>query len=199
MVTTLLVSLVFLDIALLAAVMLLYRKQIVHSDLIRDLTEERQILSEMRRSMQEEIEASQSHSRAMIEKVTHLAAEAEQEVHSGRETLAKELESLASNISHKFEAPLKEFSKAQLTLESLFKRIDKEKSLLQKILARGEKICRFFDNRVPYEEILEELEDKKYSDARSLLAKGWEVGRVSKELGIPESEVRLVAGLAQGL
>ena len=42
--------------------------------------------------------------------------------------------------------------------------MDRQKTVVQKLIARGEKICKFFDQRVSYEEILDEIEDKKYSD-----------------------------------
>ena len=124
-----------------------------------------------------------------------LATEAEQEVKTGGLTLAHEMEQVAAQLSGQFEEPLRELGKRQTYLEALLRRIDSEKLSLQKLLARGEKICRFFDNRVPYEEVLAELEDKKYADARSLLARGKAPAQIASELGMSETEVRLVAGL----
>lgn len=193
---TLLVFLVFLDFLLLAAVFFLNRRQDAHLELVEELSEERRLLNELRTSVQEELEAAHNKARETLEKATRLAAEAEQEVKSGGHTIAQEMGAVADELTTKFEEPLKELAKKQAYLETLLKRVDQEKTVLGKLLTRGEKICKFFDERVPYREVLEEIEDKKYADARNLLAKGKSPSDVAHELGMSESEVRLVAGLA---
>jgi hypothetical protein len=77
------------------------------------------------------------------------------------------------------------------------RRIEKEKQILLKSVSRGEKIARFFDKRLPYEEVLEDIEDKKYIDARHLLSQGIAPKQVAQELGMPESEINLMIGLAR--
>ena len=196
MTTILLVSLVLLDMALLAAVFFLNRRQEAHIELVEEMTEERRLLTELRQSVHEELEAAHGKARETLDKATRLAAEAEQEVKSGGQTIATEMEAVAATLTERFAEPLKELGKKQSYLESLLRRVDQEKTVLAKLISRGEKICKFFDERVPYQEVLEEIEDKKYSDARSLLAKGKAPGAVALELGMSESEVRLVAGLA---
>lgn len=188
--------LVVLDLGLLAAVFILNRRQDAHLEMVEELTEERRLLTELRTSVQEELEAAHGKARETLEKATRLAAEAEQEVKSGGHTIAQEMESVANQLTSRFEEPLKELSRKQSYLETLLRRVEQEKSVLAKLITRGEKICKFFDERVPYQEVLEEIEDKKYADARSLLAKGKAPGAVAVELGMSESEVRLVAGLA---
>jgi hypothetical protein len=196
MTTFLLVSLILLDLGLLAAVFFLNRRQEAHIELVEELTEERRLLGELRSSVHEELEAAQGKARDTLERVTRIAAEAEHEVKTGGHTIAQEMESVVSQLTVRFENPLKELAKKQAYVETLLRRVDKEKLTLQKLVQRGEKICRFFDDRVPYEEVLEEIEDKKYADARSLLAKGEAPASVARELGMSESEVRLVAGLS---
>ena len=115
-----------------------------------------------------------------------------------RQTIASEMGAVATQLTERFEAPLKELSKRKAGLEALLKKVEREKTVLQTVVARGEKICRFFDERIPYEEVLHEIEDKKYSDARKMLAKGNSPAAIAVELGMSESEVRLVAGLAAG-
>jgi hypothetical protein len=106
------------------------------------------------------------------------------------------MEAVVQELTSRFEAPVKEITRKQASLEALLRKVDQEKTLLQRLLQRGEKLARFFDERVPYEEVLEEIEDKKYADARALLARGKSPVTVAQELGMSESEVRLVAGLA---
>ena len=192
MTTLLLSALIFLDIGLIIVVARLSQRR--DSGQL-ELAEERQLLGELRSSVKEELEAAQAKARATLDKAMRLATEAEQEVKTGGQSLAQEMEQVAAQLTGQFDEPLRELGKRQTYLEALLRRIDTEKASLQKLLARGEKICRFFDNRVPYEEVLAEIEDKKYADARSLLARGKAPASIAAELGMSETEVRLVAGL----
>lgn len=196
MTTFLLIALILLDIGLLAAVFFLNRRQDAQLELVEELTEERRLLSEMRTNVQEELEAAQFKARETLDKAMRLATEAEMEVKSGGKTIASEMELVVSDLADKFEKPLKEIATRQAYLETLLRRVDEEKTVMQKLIARGEKICKFFDSRVSFEEVLAEIEDKKYSDARSMLARGKTPASIAKELGLSESEVRLVAGLS---
>jgi hypothetical protein len=194
--TFLLTALILLDVGLLAAVFFLNRRQEAQVELVAELTEERRLLAELRTSVQEELEAAQSRSREMLDKVTMMATEAEMEVKSGGETLARELESVADQLTTRFETPLKDLARKQSHVESLLKRVESEKTLLQKLVQRGEKLAKFFDERIPYEDVLSEIADKKYVDARSLLARGVTPAQIAHELGMSESEVRVLAGLS---
>jgi hypothetical protein len=194
--TFLLTALILLDVGLLAAVIFLNRRQEAQVELVAELTEERRLLAELRTSVQEELEAAQSRSREMLDKVTMMATEAEMEVKSGGETLARELESVADQLTTRFETPLKDLARKQSHVESLLKRVESEKTLLQKLVQRGEKLAKFFDERIPYEDVLSEIADKKYVDARSLLARGVTPAQIAHELGMSESEVRVLAGLS---
>jgi hypothetical protein len=195
--TLLLAALILLDLGLLAIVFLQSRRGgDARVELVQEMTEERRLLTELRTAVHEELFAAQSRSRDMHDKIARLAAEAEHEVKSGGQTLATEMEGVVTELSGRFEQPLKELTRRQAYMETLLKRVEGEKSVLQKLIARGEKICRFFDERIPYEEVLHEIEDKKYVDARALLARGQSPGQVAQALGMSESEVRLVAGLA---
>ncbi len=195
MTTFLLVALILLDAGLLAAVFFLNRRQEAQVELVAELSEERRMIAELRASVQEELEAAQGKARGMLDKVTKMATEAEMEVKSGGATIAHEMEQIASTLTARFELPLKELSVKQRQVEALLKRLDHEKSLMKNLVARGEKICKFFDERVPYEEVLHEIADKKYSDARALLAKGQSPTQVAHELAMNETEVRILAGL----
>jgi hypothetical protein len=196
MITFLLAVLIILDIGLLAAVFFLNRRQEAHIEVVTELTEERRMLSELRSTVQEELEASHVKARDTLQKITKIATEAEMEVKSGGQTIATEMTAVVTELTAKFEEPLRELARKQAYLDATLKRVEHEKSVLHKLIARGEKICKFFDERVPYEEVLHEIEDKKYIDARSMLAKGNTPAAIATELGMSESEVRLVAGLS---
>jgi regulatory protein YycI of two-component signal transduction system YycFG len=195
MTTALLFILLLLDVGLMAAVFFLNRRQDAHIELVEELTEERRLLAELRTSVQEELENAQGKARETLEKAMKLATEAEQEVKSGGQTIAQDLESVIGQLTGRFEEPLKELTRKQSYLESLLKRVEQEKVVLTKLITRGEKVMKFFDQRVSVEQVLDEIEDKKYADARSLLARGKTPAIVASELGMTESEVRLVAGM----
>jgi len=91
---------------------------------------------------------------------------------------------------------MRELTRKQQYVESLLKKVEAEQIILQKVVLRVEKIAQLFDKKMPYEEVLSELEDKKYTDARYLRSKGMNPTQVARDLGMSESEVRLVAGLS---
>ncbi len=198
MTTVLMLILVVLDLGLIGAILLMNRRQTVQTDLLEEMTEERRLLNELRETVKTELESAQFKARETLDKAARLAADAEQEIKTGGSSLAQEMEGVAAQLSTRLDAPLKELARKQTSMENLLRRIEQEKQVLSKLLVRGEKICRFFDNRVPYEEVLREIEDKKYADARSLLARGTAPGKVAHELGMSETEVRLIAGLSAG-
>lgn len=196
MVIALLAILAIIDIGLMAAVVFLGKRQIAHVSMIEDLTEERRMIGDLRAAIHEEMQIAAEKNRKLQDRVSHIAAEAEQEVKVGREALSKEMDTIVNQLSARFEEPLKEINKKQAALEALMKKADQEKVVLQSMISRGEKICRFFDKRIPYEEVLQEIEDKKYADARHLISQGIEPRKVAQELGLTESEVKLVAGFS---
>ncbi len=195
MTTILIAALIVLDLGLMVAVYSLSRRRETHLELVAELTEERRLLADLRTTVQEELEAAQAKARSTLDKAVKLATEAEQEVKTGAQTIAKEMEQVVSELTERFADPLKELSRKQSYLESMLRRVDDEKTSLQNLLSRGEKICRLLDSRVPIEDVIAEIEDKKYADARLLLARGRSPAAVATELGMSETEVRLVAGL----
>jgi predicted nucleic acid-binding Zn-ribbon protein len=196
MTTILLIVLFVLDFALLALI-LSNRKKPVRDDVdvTRELAEERRYLNELRTSIQEDLESYHRKGRDVLDRITKIAAEAEQEISAGSGVIQKELESIMTQITTKLDEPLAKLSEKQASIEKLLQRVDRQKSLVQKLVERGEKICKFFDQRVSYEEILDEIEDKKYSDARHLLTQGYRPEQVAKDLGLSVSEVKLIASV----
>ena len=194
MTTALLLFLLLTDVGLIVAVMRLGRRQDTSVGLIEELTEERRMLAELRAQVHEELQAAQAKAREALDRATRLATEAEHEVKTGASTITREVEAVAESLTARFREPLAELARRQAYVDAMTRRFEQEKTTLTRLLARGEKICRFFDARVPYQEVLEEIEDKKYSDARSLLARGQTPAAVAVELGMSEAEVRLVAG-----
>jgi hypothetical protein len=198
MTTILLIILFALDFVLLALVLSARRRPLRDDvDMSREMAEERKYLNELRASIQEDLGSAQRKSRDILDRVTKVAAEAEQEVKGGGSAIRAELDATIAQIATRLEEPLARLAERQAGVEKLLQRLDRQKSLVQKLVDRGEQICRFFDQRVSYEEILDDLEDKKYADARQLLVQGHKPEQVAKDLGISLSEVRLIANVSR--
>lgn len=193
--TAILIILAVLDVVLLGVVYVLGRRQIQPVDILRDLNEERRLLKELRQSVKEELEDGHRRSKEVLGRVSTIATEVEMEFRGGRDTLNKEMEEVLKEFSAKVEGLLGGLVKKQAMIEKLLKKVETEKTVLAKALDRGDKLARFFTQNVPYEEVLEEIEDKKYSDARELLSRGITPPEVAKYLGLPESEVKLIAAV----
>jgi hypothetical protein len=187
---------VLLDLALIGVVIALSRRQSEHGNLLAEMTEERRMISDLRASIKEELAEGQASLRDALERMTRLAAEADQEVRQGTELLTKEVDSIISQLASKFEDPMRELTRKQQYVETLLRKVETEKAIMQKVIARGEKLIQIFDKKIPYEEVISELEDKKYTDARFLLSRGIAPSQVARELGMSETEVKLVAGLS---
>jgi len=196
MITLLLVMLFLLDIGLFVALFALNKKQETHGDLLSDLTEERRLLAELRNSVKEELIIAQAKNKEVVAQVSHIAAEAELEVRSGGQSLASGMEEIITELSTRFEKPLKELTKRQASTSTLLRKMDMESERILKIVNRGEKIVKFFDEKTPYRDVLKEIETKRYEDCRSLLSQGMSSARVATELGISRSEVEIISSLS---
>jgi DNA-binding NarL/FixJ family response regulator len=74
-------------------------------------------------------------------------------------------------------------------------RMDAERQTLNKAIQRAEALTHFFNEKVPYQSILEDLQDKKYRDARQMLAKGLKSEQIAKELGLSKAEMEIITGV----
>ncbi len=196
MIMALMIVLFVFDVFVMAALYSIYNKKTDGERILREITEERQMLTELRRTVHEELQITSARNRDYLDRITKLATEAEQEVKSGSATIASEVEALARSLAVKFQEPLQELSKRQSAIETLIRRLEKDKRDLQSTVNRAERLSQFFDSRVPYEEVLSELEDKKYIDARRMLASGSKPEDVAQQLGMSPSEVRMLIGFA---
>jgi hypothetical protein len=141
------------------------------------------------------MDQKQAEMKQIYEKVTVIATDAEMELKAGSSFVTKEVEAVLEEARQHLEGPLDLIAKHRTRLSALVQKSQEERQILQKSVARAEQLSRFFDKRIPYEEVLAEIEDKKYSDARFLLSKGLKPSQVASELGLPESDVQLIASM----
>ncbi|HYX39268.1 MAG TPA: hypothetical protein VE954_39710 [Oligoflexus sp.] len=198
MITILLVILIAMDLILVGAVMIAFRRrsQADPIELLREIHAEQRLLKELRDSVRDELLTKYSEMKHLYEKVATMATETEIGLKSSGSILAQEVASVVGDVTKQIQEPLAKAQKQRTVLSSVIQKSREERQILQKAIARAEQLARFFDKKIPYQEVLAEIEDKKYVDARFLLSKGLSSSQVAAELGMPESDVNLIASMA---
>ncbi len=181
--------------ALLLGALFYFVRNMVNRKLVQleDVFEERQIIRKLKEEVSEALDATIRDNQTLLQKVRTLAAEAEQEVLAGKQQLREEMQALTKNMSAEIEEPLVEVNLRFAAVEKASKRAETERQLLNRSIQRAEQLIQFLNKDLPYEEIVKEIQEKKYSDARFLMAKGWTADKVGKELGLSASEVQILA------
>ena len=188
----LVIALILADIALLVVILRLTRRQNAHEATISDLTEERFLLKDMHDRMRSEIQSAEARQKELFNRFSHLAAEAEQEVSKINVGMQSSVEDISRQISVRFDGPLNELAQRQGALDLQYKKIRSEREAIERAVTRAEDMTRFFGKKDGYQGALDDIQDKKYEDARVLLSSGNTVDAVSKRLGMARSEVELV-------
>lgn len=195
---TLLALLIAVDVLLIGLVLLALRKKQetpASVGMLREIDHEHRLIKEMREAVREDLLQKHAEMKMLYEKVATIATETDMELKSGAHSLAQEMEHVLQDARSRLDEYLTQIDKRRTGFSSLLKKAQEERQLLQKALSRGEKLTKFFDSTVPYQDVLEELEDKKYVDARHMLARGLEPAQIARELGLAESEVQLIASM----
>lgn len=194
MIGVVLAVLALADVILIIAFIGLQRRQFANQNIIRELTEERALLADLRESVRVELATAQSQARSLKDQVQVLATEAEQEVKRGVQQIAHEVEGIVATIGGKLEQPFQEMTNKQHFLMKLSKEIETQRELLNRLVNRAEQAAKLLRSVDKWEDIVDELESRRYSDIRAMVAKGLSIETISKELGVSENEVKLVTG-----
>jgi DNA-binding NarL/FixJ family response regulator len=62
------------------------------------------------------------------------------------------------------------------------------------VVGRAENAAKLLRAAENWEDVVDELESRRYHDIRAMLSKGLSPEKIAKELGVTENEVRLVTG-----
>ena len=194
MVGMVLLCVVLADVFIVFAFLRLQRRQTDSQEVVRELTEERGLLSELRAQIRAELQATQNQVRTLRDQVQLLATEAEQEVRQGVSEITKEVDVIIANISQKLDSPMRALNEKQHFIAQLSKDAHKERELLARVVARAENAAKLLNAGDSWEDSVEQLEVRRYADIRALLARGIQPERIASDLGVSAQEVRLVAG-----
>jgi DNA anti-recombination protein RmuC len=181
------------DMVLIIAMVRLKNKQLASAEVIRELTEERGMLNDLRNQIRSELASAQQQARQLKDQMQVLATEAEQEVRQGVSEITREVESIIDNVSQRLDGPMKSLNEKQHYLVRLAKEAQKEREILSRVVSRAENIAKILKSSGSWEDVVDEIEAKRMADMRALLTKGVAPDKIARDLGIPEQQVRLVA------
>jgi hypothetical protein len=181
------------DLILIVAILRLKRGQSASAEVIRELTEERAMLADLRSQIRSEILSAQQQARQLKDQMQVLATEAEQEVRHGVAEITREVETIINNVSERLDGPMKSLHEKQHYLVRLAKEAQKEREILSRVVARAENIAKVLKSNGSWEDVVDEIEAKRMADMRALLTKGVNPEKIARDLDIPLQQVRLVA------
>jgi len=194
MISIMLAVLAIADLVLIVAFFRLQRRQFANQSIIRELMEERSLLANLRDNVRNELGAAQSQARTIRDQVQVLATEAEQEVKRGIQQITEETQTIINGIADKLEKPFLELTNKQHFLVKLAKDAETQRELLSRVVTRAEYAAKLLQSAEKWEDIVEELESRRFKDIRAMLAKGLTAEKIASELGVSENEVRLITG-----
>lgn len=196
MISFLLVLVLVFDICLLLYVYFSSKKQVRYTDLLNVFKEERLVLEEMRGSFKEEVSHAKKELKALCQRAETIVTESEMIFQQAKSNIDEASKELSSEISSHLSMSLLDVQKRCENLDRLMRQSEFNKNLLLKGIEKAEILTQFFNEKIPYEELIEEIEDKKFVDARTLLSKGVCAEDVARQVNMPLSEVRLLLGIS---
>lgn len=157
------------------------------------LDQERIELLELQSSLVRDVQQAKQISEETLKKLTHVGAEAHAEWLEVSERVNAVLTEVEDRTRILLDENLTHVNKHRLALEKSCKDGELLVSKLGDSVIGARRLLRLFDQSVPSDEILKELQTDKYSEARKLLSNGIEASLVSKKLGLSMSEVALLS------
>jgi DNA anti-recombination protein RmuC len=194
MIGVILAILAVADLVLIVAFLQLQRKQVANQQLVRELTEERALLSDLRSQIRSELLSAQQQARALKDQVQVLATEAEQEVRRGIGEISHEVENIVANITTKLEQPLQILNDKQHYIARLSKDAENQRELLARVVSRAENAASLLKAGGSWKDVVDQIERRRLEDIRAMIAKGVQTERIARDLGVSENEVRLISG-----
>ena len=190
--TVLVFVLLALDFGLIVGVVYYLKHNNNHAEVLEALTEERMTLKRVRSEIRDEMDQAKSYIDKAIVNYKRLAAEVEEETKTGKSQIQENLKEVMNEFTQSLEGPLKELSRKQNSLEGVLRLAGREKDQLLNAVRKGQILSKFFNQEIPYEQLLKDIELKKYDDARRLIGQGYSADQVAKELGIRTSEIEMI-------
>lgn len=188
----LLAILAIFDIFLLGLILSQNKKMPNTEEIFKDLREERLAITSLSENFKNEMTYLQTESKKRLDKMSNLALEVEMDIKNFKEILSEDVDKVCTQLMTKVENSTTRMKEQMLAVEAMNQNADSQRQLLGRSLKRAESLVQFFQKEVPYEDILNDIRDKKYQDARVLLTEGIPISQVAKEIGLSENEIKLM-------
>jgi chromosome segregation ATPase len=190
-----LLGLLFLaDLFLVYFCFRLHGRQNESVEAIRVLSEERAMLSELRNQIRNELATAQSQARALKDQVQVLATEAEQEVRQGIDGITKEVETIINNVSARLDGPLQALEEKQHFVAKISRDAINERNKLNLVVSRAEQLARVLKSSGSWEDVVDDIENRRMREVRALLARGESPEKISRDFGITPQQLKIISG-----
>ncbi|WGL58693.1 hypothetical protein QEJ31_09130 [Pigmentibacter sp. JX0631] len=157
------------------------------------LDAERAKLIEIQAVLTEEVNQAKKLAGETLNKLMLIGSEA----HAEWEEVTKKINSVLIEVDRHSEQLLEEnisnLNMKTMALEKTIRDADILNQTLLVSIKKAQKILKLFDSSVPTEDILKELQNEKYLEAKKLLQQGTEASEIVKKLGMSLSEVLLIS------
>ena len=144
MITLLLIFVIVMDLLLLGLVYFMSKQKFNPIELLKEISNERKLLKEMREGIQFEIDSKYQKVEELYKKINAIAAEAEIEVKNTSETLSTDMAEVLDEFSQKLMVSGEQITRQKTSMGAIIQRASQERDLLKKVVSRAEKLSKFF-------------------------------------------------------
>ena len=199
MIVTLFGILICLDIVLMFIFLRLNRKNISMSQILQTLTEERDLLNSQKQELLDELSSNVSECKSYHDKVKVMATEVDQDFSRCKNILSEEVTHTIEGMRGEIMETVSTLTQKQLAVENLLKKLQQEKTVLQKNITSAKSLASVLGGKASYKDAIGDLESRKYQDARELIAKGKTASEVAEDLGLTASEIQTIMEIDAGI
>lgn len=157
------------------------------------LDQERAELLELQSSLVRDMQLAKQLSQETLAKLTQVGTEAHAEWLEVTDRVNTVLTEVEERTRVLLQENLTTVNRHRMALEKTCRDSELLNGQLLESVTKARKLLRLFDESVPSEQILKELQIEKYTEAKRLLGEGCDASLVSKRLGLSLSEVALLS------
>ncbi len=195
MITALLAILFVFELGLAYYVYALYKRREDTEHILDEIVLAQRSLSEARAGVESELHAIEARTKDTLKKVNQAAHDVELEIKNSKETLSASIEDVLKVMAEQIEKPLHVLARKENSLEVVLRKVEREREALLQIVSRAQNLALFFNEKIPYKDLIKDIEYKKYEDARKMLAQGFSRERIERDLCLSSGELDLICGM----
>ncbi len=157
------------------------------------LDDERSELISLQSSLVRDMSQAKSMSEDTLRRLQLLGAEAHAEWSDAASKMDALLSDLDVRTQHLLDEKITQLHKQRMSIEKTSQNAHDIHVHLDESVLQARKILRFFDKNISSDQIMKDLAQEKYSDARRMLNDGHEPSLVAKKLGLSQGEMGLLS------